>query len=170
MKWDGEDGHHKDEDKDKDKDKDRDRDREKGKDRDIGSDISLTDQMDETSRSHSVLGEGVTSMFRGSHSRAPLGPFSPYNNAQVGPQGGGDTGALALGYAGVDDQKDREHREKDRDRDRDRERDRDRDREREWDAGKSSVPTRLTVKKASSQALAEAKRKSDLVLRRRRYV
>lgn len=51
MKWDREDGHHKDKDKDKDRDRDRDRerDREKGKDRDIGSDVSLTDQMDETS-------------------------------------------------------------------------------------------------------------------------
>ena len=166
MKWDREDGHNKekDKDRDKDRDRDRDRDREKGKDRDINSDMSLTDQMDETSRSHSVLCEGVTGMFRGSHSRAPLGPYSPYNNAQGGPLGSVDTGALALGYASVGDEKDREHRDRDRDRDRERERDRN------GDTGKSSVPTRLTVKKASSLALAEAKRKSDLASRRRRYV
>ena len=49
------------------------------------------------------------------------------------------------------------------------ERDRDREREREREpVGKVLVPTRLTVKKASTRAQQEAKRASDLAVRSRR--
>ena len=47
---------------------------------------------------------------------------------------------------------------------------RERERERDGPIGKPLVPTRLTVKKASTRAQQEAKRKADLAVRSKRYV
>ena len=169
IKWDREDGYQKDKDRDKDRHRDRDRDREKDKekgrerDRDNVSENSFDGQKDDNSRYYSVLGDGNTNTvtLRGTNNRPPLGLYSTSS-----PQGGGEVGgALTLAYASVGDEKDREFRERDRERDRDREK----ARERGGDGGKSSVPTRQTVKEASSQALEEAKRKSNLALRKKRY-
>ena len=44
-----------------------------------------------------------------------------------------------------------------------------RERERDGPIGKPLVPTRLTVKKASTRAQQEAKRKADLAVRSKRY-
>ena len=153
IKWDREEGYHKDKDRDKEKDKDRDREIEKGKDKGNASDNSSDGQKDDISRSHSVLGDGITGILRGPNKHTLSGPYSTFNNLLSGTQGGGEVGG-ALAYVNMGDEKDRDCRE--------------RERERNGVGGRSSVPTRQTVKKASSQALEEAKRKSGLALRRRR--
>ena len=126
----------------KEKDKDRDKDKE-------GMGVNIDDDDDAISLPHSIFGDRAGGQQRAPGARTPgiapsasmAGATSKCMTASAGATG------VGLGETGVAVE------------------DRDRERERE-PVGK--VPTRLTVKKASTRAQQEAKRASDLAVRSRR--